>query len=225
MEKFKSDYLKFRHPFSAIVVGPSGTGKSMLVRCLLRQYKTVANIIAPELKVMWAYSVPESLRPIEEPNIQVDFHQGLPTESKLREKRPNILVLDDLQFEVGDNEKAAAIFTKLRHHLDMSVFYVVHNFFLKSRMTRTIALNLQYAIFMKNPRDISQIKHFATQLGFSNFKHFLSAYKKATCNNWSYFVVDLTPDTPDQLRLRARLTEEEFPDKFKNLNFAPLVYQ
>lgn len=225
MDTFSSDYLKFRHPFSAIVVGPSGTGKSMLVRCLLSQYKTVTNIVAPEIKVMWAYSVPESLRPIDAPNIKVDFHQGLPSEAKLREKRPNILVLDDLQFEIGDDQKAASIFTKLRHHLDMSVFYVVHNFFLRSKMTRTIALNLQYSIFMKNPRDVSQVKHFATQLGFSNFKHFLSAYKQATCNNWSYFVVDLTPDTPQNLRLRARLTEDELPEKLKKYKFAPLVYQ
>lgn len=225
METFNSNYLKFRHPFSAVVVGPSGSGKSELVRCLINQYQNVTNIVAPELKVMWAYSVPESLKPIDSLDVKVDFHHGLPTEAKLREKRPNILILDDLQFEVGDNDRAAAIFTKLRHHLDMSVFYIVHNFFLKSRMARTIALNLQYAIFMRNPRDISQIKHFASQLGFSNLKHFLSAYKQATCNNWSYFVVDLTPDTPQNLRLRARLTQKELPQELKKYKFAPLVYQ
>lgn len=225
MEQFNSEYLKFRHPFSAIVVGPTGTGKSNLVRCLLAQYKTVTNIVASEIKVMWAYSVPESLRPIESPNVRLDFHHGLPTEATLRQKRPNILVLDDLQFEVGDDQKAASIFTKLRHHLDMSVFYVVHNFFLKSKTTRTIALNLQYGIFIKNPRDITQVKHFATQIGFSNFRHFLSAYKQATCNNWSDFVVDLTPDTPHNLRLRARLTKEELPEELKKYKFAPLVYQ
>lgn len=225
-QRFDSSYLKLRHPFNAIVVGPSGTGKSELVRRMIRQYKTVTNIIAPVIKVIWAYSVPESLKPIESSSVQVDFHQGLPNEAVLRQKRPNILVLDDLQFDVSDNQQAASLFTKISHHLSISIFYIVHNFFLKSRMSRTIAVNLHYVIFMRNPRDISQIKHFASQLGFSDQKHFLSAYKQATSRPWSYFVVDVRPDTPEELRLRARLTREELSDTEQSLySFSPFVYQ
>lgn len=222
---YDSSFLKLRHPFNAIVVGPSGTGKTVLVRRLIAQYRCVTNITAPSIKVLWAYSVPESLRPIETASVSVEFYQGLPSEAVLRQKKPNILVLDDLQFDVSDNEKAASIFTKLSHHLSMSVFYIVHNFFLKSKMARTIAVNLHYVIFMRNPRDVSQIKHFASQLGFSDQKHFLSAYKKATDHNWSYFVVDLRPDTPEPLRMRSRLTSEELTrEEKKKYKFAPFVY-
>ena len=85
---------------------------------------------------------------------------------------------------------------------------------------RTISLNCHYIILMKNPRDVQQVSILSRQIFPSYTKYFLEAYNDATSMAYGYIRIDLTPDTPENLRLSTRLTSEE---NIYN-KFSPILY-
>ena len=68
---------------------------------------------------------------------------------------------------------------------------------------KTTNLNSHYLVLFKNPRDKGQAGILARQMFPSKWKAFLSAVEDAHHNPYSYLVVDLRPETPDQIRIRS----------------------
>ena len=52
-------------------------------------------------------------------------------------------------------------------------------------------------------------------------KYFMEAFSDATNKAYGYIRIDLTPDTPENLRLATRITPEE--NKFHI--FSPIIYK
>ena len=86
-------------------------------------------------------------------------------------------------------------FTRKAHHRNTSVIYITQNIFDRAPQ------NLRTVLF-KNPCDKPQIEVLSRQLGMS---HLTSAYKEATRVHHGYLMVDLSPQTSDELRLRSLL--------------------
>jgi hypothetical protein len=63
-------------------------------------------------------------------------------------------------------------------------------------------LNAHYLVLFKNPRDKSQIGVLSRQL---QMPHLLPAFEEATGRPYGYLMVDLSPQTPEELRLRSQL--------------------
>lgn len=63
---------------------------------------------------------------------------------------------------------------------------------------------------MKN-RDLSQIECLGRQIfGKADSKKFVEVYKKVVSGqSYPYLLVDLASNTPDELRLRSAVTDEE----------------
>lgn len=93
-------------------------------------------------------------------------------------------------------------FTRKAHHRNTSVIYITQNIFDRAPQNRTISLNAHYLVLFKNPCDKPQIEVLSRQLGMS---HLTSAYKEATRVHHGYLMVDLSPQTSDELRLRSLL--------------------
>jgi hypothetical protein len=68
---------------------------------------------------------------------------------------------------------------------------------------RTVSLNSHYLVLFKNPRDKLQIRNLAAQMHPNNAKFLVSSYEDATNVPYGYLVVDLRPETPEQLRIRT----------------------
>lgn len=136
-----------QHPFTAVVAGPTGCGKSQFV---LRLIDNVREMIEPPPTRIW-YSYGE-YQPIFNNYPQVYFHEGLPqlSDAAFDGLEPTLLILDDLMPET--NELVANTFTKLSHHRNMSVVYLTQNVFDKNKFARTISLNAHYLVLFKNPR-------------------------------------------------------------------------
>src|SRR5689334_21040596 len=118
--KYISSHLKFKHPFTAMVCGPSGSGKSELTRRIISEFENTTDIKKKSIKVLWCYSLVESIKTINSAQVEVSYHQGLPDISTIRVEHPDIIVLDDLMTEVSNNEKVAELFTRTSHHLNVS---------------------------------------------------------------------------------------------------------
>ena len=191
--------LAFRHPFTAIVSGPTQCGKSTFVLRLIRNASTM--IHPPPQDIIYCYSEYQSA--FMGPGLQtVEFHEGLPETDRFDGKRRTLLVIDDLMDEAG--ESVSKIFTKISHHRNVSVVFLTQNLFHKNKHMRTMSLNTHYMILFKNPRDVTQFAALARQMYSTGWKFAVEAFKDATSSTaHGYLLVDLKPDTEERFRLRT----------------------
>ncbi|GFV84877.1 uncharacterized protein TNCV_4298591 [Trichonephila clavipes] len=101
------DSLKLVHPFTLILAGPSGSGKSQFDKKLIEN-----KMIKPFPKnIIWCYGVYQALYE-EMPNIS--FHEGIP--SNLHQYSDALIVIDDLMGELGNDPQLTKLFVKFSHH-------------------------------------------------------------------------------------------------------------
>jgi len=88
--------VRFKHPFTALVSGPTGSGKSYFVRDLLRHRSQL--IDTPIHEIIWCYGEWQSLYAEMKKEMSINFHEGilehLPTDDK-----PRLVIIDDLMRE------------------------------------------------------------------------------------------------------------------------------
>ena len=193
---------RWKHPFTCIVAGPTGCGKTTFVARLLRNAPSMINP-APE-HVAWYYGEWQSAyENLDIPNVRLE--QGLPTVFDTGKR--NIVVLDDLMAETDG--RVMDLFTKKSHHSNTSVIYLVQNLFPKHNDSRTISLNEQYMVVFKNPRDVAQVTHLAKQMYPGRVKFVQEAFKDATSVPYGYLLVDLKQDAPEDMRLRTTILPDD----------------
>jgi hypothetical protein len=214
--------LPFKHPSTILIAGPTGSGKTeFLVKLLTKN----GGIRPFPRRIIWIYSewqdaydrirkqLPRKIEFVKEFN--ADLYESLNRNVR------NLVVLDD-QMENRDIHRnggsgIAKFFTQGSHHRNLTVVYIVQNLFHQSRAMRTISLNSHYLVLFKNPRDKLQIRSLATQMYPSNIEYLLRAYEDATSVPYGFLVVDLRPETPEHLRLRANIFDVETQCVYKPL--------
>ena len=85
---------------------------------------------------------------------------------------------------------------------------MTQNLFSKNPVFRDISLNATYNIIFKNPRDSSQISHFARQYAPGKAKMILDVYKKATQKPHTYLLFDNHQEMRDEVRIRSNILQE-----------------
>lgn len=189
---------RLKHPFTCVIAGPTGSGKSYFVSRLLSHAHTM--IDPPPEKVMWCYG---EWQPLYATIRGVEFVEGLPDVKTLNPSCRTLIVVDDLMAETDG--RVTKLFTKGSHHRNISVIDIVQNLFNKNKENRTISLNSQYMVLFKNPRDASQITHLAKQMYPGHTKFMQEAFENATLLAFGYLLVDLKQDTPEHMRLRTNI--------------------
>ena len=189
---------RWQHPFTCVVAGPTGCGKTQWVVNFLENITEIMH--PPASRIVYSYG---EWQPIYTtlPS-HVELQEGL---SDLPEyaRETTLLVIDDQMDEV--NKNVLRLFTKGSHHRNISVIYIVQNLFGKNKDYRTISLNAHYLVIFKNPRDASQITHLAKQMYPGQNRYVQEAFTLATREPYGYLLLDLKQSTPDALRLRGRI--------------------
>lgn len=200
--------LKWKHPSTCMVTGPSQCGKTELVRKII-----ASKIYEHEIKnILWCYSV---WQPWFLEHKEIKFINGLPTE----EDASDLIIIDDLMNDLTLN--VAHMFTVGSHHKHYSIILITQNLFPRVKAMRDISLNTHYLIMFRNNRDLSQANCFARQAFPGNSIYFMDAYKKATVEPYTYLLVDIHPRTPEDQRLRQSI----FPEKdFLNWVYLPMKH-
>lgn len=188
-----------------LLAGPTMCGKSYFVSQML----AIPGCIDPAPRsVHWFYGVEnvaqqEFIESVSQ--YPVEFSQGLPRITDLEQHQNSLIVLDDLMTDVANSPEIAELFTRGVHHKKLSVLLLVQNVFYQGKKAREISLNCNYITLFKNPRDSSQINQLARQV-FPNKHRFLQgAYKQATERPHGYLLIDLTQNTPDELRVMTNI--------------------
>ncbi len=219
-------HLSFKHPFTCMAAGPTSSGKTVLIRLILKHHKSIIYFKAmsiEKLKVLWAYGQWQNQYDEEIPNVEMRYVEGLPSEEEILSDKPHIIIIDDLMSELGSDKKLTNLFTKGSHHNDISVIFISQNIFHQGSQMRTISLNCHYMLLMKNPRDKAQIMALAAQIYPNNNKFLIEAFNDATKSQFGYIKVDMKQDTPDNLRVQTRITPEEVTPDCK-YSLSPIAY-
>jgi hypothetical protein len=157
----------------------------------------------PPQNIIWYYGEWQSTYTDLQSKVPVKFIEGLPKEQDITPTLRNLVVIDDLLAET--DARVTKLFTKGSHHKNTSVIYITQNMFDKNKENRTISLNAHYMVLFKSPRDVMQVEHLARQMYPGNTKYMREAFSDATCKPYSYLLIDLRPDTPDEMRLRTNV--------------------
>ena len=124
MEKISVEKnLLFKHPMTMLVAGSTGSGKTFWVRKFLENFDKIANSEKPVLNVTWAYGVHQDLynTSLANPNVRVTYNPGFPESID----GCDVLVLDDLQNQAGDDRRLSDLFCRYSHHRKLTVIFIV----------------------------------------------------------------------------------------------------
>jgi hypothetical protein len=215
--RIDEDDLKFKAPFTCIMAGPTGSGKTVLLRKIINAFPHL--ITVDHLSILWCYGVWTDLYnvPFDNPKVSVKYLEGIPSVDQT--DGHNLLVLDDLMGEAASNRSVADYFTKYSHHRKLNVVLVVQNLYNQGKEMRNIQLNTKYLILLRNRRDERQINMLQSQVfpakGKTSF--LLDRYRTATEKPFGYLLIDLSADTPEEYRLRTNILPEEVPERLASV--------
>ena len=211
--------LEFKHPFSMVVSGPSGCGKTVWMRKLL-----LSRAIRPTpQRILWCYGQWQPLYDeLRRELPEIEFINGIPADlgqpDFIDTSERNLIVFDDLMTDAKCDQRVADLFTKGRHHGNLSVAYLTQNLFPQGKACRDIALNTQYLALFNNPVDRQQVATLARRIYPTRSQWFMSRFERAVQRPYGYLVLDLKASTPESDRLhvdvfegrgRSREVEEE----------------
>ena len=157
--------VKFKHPFTSIVSGPTGSGKSTFCIRLLQNLKSLCTEQAFNGGIYWCYSeriaVPD--QDLSELSNNIRVHKGVPENFENKNGKPCLIILDDL-LDVVYSKEVCKLFTKDSHHRNISVILITHNLFHQANYCRDTSLNTKYLVLLKNVRDKQQFLCLARQV-------------------------------------------------------------
>ena len=187
--------LRLSHPFSCVVNGPSGAGKTEWIRKLLYHRDDMIKD-APD-KIIWCYG---QYQPIFSLMEGIEFVEGL--NYSIAPGQKYLLILDDLILSMS--KEITQLFVSGRHR-DISVIFVTHNIFYPSKEMRTIKQNAKHLVLFENTQDASQIDYIGRQMFPGKSQHMRQAYEHAMQNPYGYLFVDLRQGIDKRFRLRTRI--------------------
>lgn len=190
----------WKHPFTALVAGPTGSGKTVFIKKLLQ-----SNLIDTQIhETIWCYG---EWQPLYDEIQHVRFQPGL-IDTLPEDNLPRLIIIDDLMREADG--RVVDLFTKTSHHRNISVIFITQNIFHQKKGSRDISLNAHYIVVFKNPRDAAQFRYLARQIAPNNASCLQEAYTNATLKPHGYLLLDLKQDTKDVYRYRTNIFKESF---------------
>lgn len=219
------DFLKLKHPFTAIVAGGTSSGKTVWVRKLLKNWQYLIKISKNYIKVLWCYGIRQKLHDEQILNVEVTYHPGIPSLDTIKKARPDIIVLDDLMIELKKDERVKNLFTRGSHHLNISVIFLTQNIFSNDSSMRTMSLNCHYTVAMKSIRNRDQILRFCGQIWRKKTSKIEKIINNAHKKNFSYIIFDLHPQLIDErFRIRNEIFRDEQPKILRKLYYSTPVF-
>ena len=117
-----SSQFVFKHPFTAILAGPSSSGKTTLLKQVIE--KRCLLIQPSPHRIVWYY---KRWQPMYEELTQsipgIEFKEGLP-DPPTYSPFPVLFIIDDLMSTASQSDTISNLFTEGSHHLNISLFFI-----------------------------------------------------------------------------------------------------
>ena len=201
---------RLHHPSTMIICGPSCSGKTTFTKKILEHSNSIFSPYPPRFVVLiyetWQCCYDEMLQ-------QKYIHlaiKGLSDMNYLKEifednksKSGTLLIIDDQMQYIDQN--VVSIFTIYSHHYNVSCLLLTQSLFLSNKFYRTVSLNSNYIVLMKNTRDNSSITHLAKQTHPFRTRFVTDSYLDATRKPYTHLLLDLRQETPEEIRIRGNI--------------------
>ena len=204
-------HVILQHPFTMLVAGPTGSGKTYWVNRLLQHRREM--ITPPPEEILWYHGQRQPFHTtLQDTYPDLQLIDGLPDTEGYDTTIPRIIIIDGLMNELK-GDVVANLFTKGSHHTNSSIIFIVQNLFSQNRGMRDISLNAHYLTLLKNPRDKQQITTLDSQMFPGRGRFLTQCYENATSNAHGYLFIATNQYTTDELRVRTQI----FPDDNQHL--------
>jgi len=205
--------IPFHFPSTIGVFGPSQVGKSTFVLKLIKNAEVM--FTKRPHQVIYCYSTwQDSFKELQDLSY-VTLHEGVPSRQTMEEltfdRKPTLLVLDDLMAKIIKDLDVQHYVTVMSHHNNICILLIMQSIFPQGRCARTISLNCHYMVLFNNRRDLNQIQVLARQIMPGRVDFFVDSYKKAVAAPFSYLVVDIYPNSNPRFELRSRIFPQDEP--------------
>ena len=132
------EHLKFKHPFTCIVTGPTGSGKTSYTIKLLQNLDSQCTETRFVGGIIWCYSEKTAVprRQLDKLRLNITYQEGLPETYGNAQGNPSHIILDDLLNEVYSKD-VCDLFTKGSHHRNISVLLLTQKIFHQARTVGT----------------------------------------------------------------------------------------
>ena len=209
--------VRLKWPWRMIISGSSGLGKTHLVSRMISNIDECMDKQPHNIHIFFNHNQPLYDEIKRNSKCPVIFHTEPPSVDFQCDKG-GLLIFDDLQGDKGTVDIIREFFTRRSHHEDLSICYICQSLFEKHPSHRVISLNCTYIVIFSSPRDKSQIMHLSNQI-YPGARNLLSIVSSTIVNDsgarGAYLLIDLSPDTPENFRLRNTLfPQSDFPNAF-----------
>ena len=198
------------HPATVIVSGGTGSGKTVLTRKLLQHHVTTFINMPHNPKVLWCYGIQQPIFKDAIVNINIRYHEGMIDEPVLVSIKPDVLVVDDMMCEKSKDAFMHNLFTKMSHHMGITVIFITQNLYEKGQCN--MKRNAHYLFVMRNLSDKTQITTLGRQLfprRKSMLDHFYDSYDDATKERYGYLLIDVSPHSDERFKLKTNIFPED----------------
>ena len=215
---------RFRHPFTCMVSGPSGSGKSMFVRNLLlnqdrfvnkkfdyvymflgtdaKENKTLSSLGASLKQRVKVFEMKREYPSRELMKEKFGFDLDVMLKRKSDDQQRGCIVFDDLMEELSLCGVLTKLFTKYSTHYDISVINITQNLFHqtagKSEHT-TVYRNTRIMVIFNNPMDNSVLTTVAKRLRPTGSSPLITMLNHIV-KTYRYVVINAEIDRPSQLQ-------------------------
>ena len=212
MRKNSTGMYPFPGSTSIGVSGTSNSGKTTFVYKLLKHKDAMFE--TPPEKILYCHGIDQPLfLEMESTLASIHFHKGLPSKELIEQysysKSGNIIVLDDLMDSVVSDAEMEKLSTLGAHHRRLIIIYLNQNLYCKGSKARTISLNTHFLVLMKNPRGLSSLQCLSRQVFSGKSKLLIEAYNDCMKTPYGYLVLDLSPFSNEETRLRSDIFPNE----------------
>ena len=201
--------VRFRCPFSLLIAGVSGSGKTVLTKKILEQAKLLYDKSPGPIYYFYKIWSP-AFQELKDLGIVEEFIQGNCSlewlEENIQSNTNSTVVLDDLVGELTQN--SAEIFTVGRNNVKCNIIFMSQVVFSKNRYLREISLNSTYLLIMRNLRDSLSIRILSRQINPDDPDFLIWAYRKATELPYTHLLLDFFPESPSYIRYRSNILME-----------------
>ena len=139
--------FRLKHPFTCMVSGMTGCGKTTWVQNLL--FNKAKSIKPTPQRILWCYSRWQpAYAEMMESIPGIEFVKGIPANIEHDDyfdvNVRNLIVIDDQMSSASNDKQVINLFTQEYHHRNLSVIDLVQNIFHQWKGNRDISLNCNY---------------------------------------------------------------------------------
>ena len=195
----------FIHPFTMVISGPTGCGKSFWLKCLLS-----SNMIQPPPeRIIFMYKrwqpLYEDMYEVVSPKVEFipEIPRDLDSDDYIDPNTRNIIIIDDLMTTASKDRRITNLFCEGSHHRNLSVVSLNQNLYFGQDPTQR--RNTQYMVLFKNPIDKLPVMTLAKQMYPTQTGQLIKPFEEATQKPYGHIVIDLKLHTSEDARLRANI--------------------